>query len=215
MLWYNKSSTLYVTQTIQPQSNEKSYSDAVGRLFTASCLSNPNILDELWQKCTLPSATVNKFQKGRAGHVSQASWLLMDMKEQFRKHLSAFVSTHTSRQVSSGQTLTNLRLDTLSPWNMPVPKQRVTDRGLTLVQHAACAKSGGEKEVCVCDTRAYIFKMMHSGIKESVSVTHYKPDCTKWHGSVFCSQSDPVHLMDAWHFAISSQITQRCATALQ
>lgn len=166
VLWCNKSPTLYVTQTIQPQSNENSYGDAAGRLFTTSCLSDPNLLDELWQKCTLPSATVNKFQKGRAGCVSQASWLLTDMKKQFRKHLSAFTSTHPSRQVSSGQTLTNLRLDTLSPWNMPVPKQWVTDQGLTFVQHAACAERRREKEVCVCDTYAHTYSRV---VSEKVS----------------------------------------------
>lgn len=161
-------------------------------------LSDPNIPDELWQKCTLPSATVNRFQKGRAGHGSQASWLLMDMKERFRKHLSAFASTHTSRQVSSGQTLTNLRLDTLSPWNMPVPKQWVTGQGLTLVQLVQRERRGKGSE-CLRHTCAYTFMMTCTCVKESVSVAHYDPDCSKWHSSVFCSQSDAMLLMDAWH----------------
>lgn len=127
-------------------------------------LSDPNTLDELWQKCTLPSATVNKFQKGQGGLGSQASWLLMDMKEQFRKHLSAFTSIHASRQVSSGQALTNLRLDTLSPWNMPVPRQWVTGQGLTLVLHV---QRGGER------------KRVFARIRSQVDSLRYQRKCPR------------------------------------
>lgn len=171
-------------------------------------LSDPNIPDEPWQKCTLPSATVNKFQNVAAK--LPGSW--WTWKSVFRKHLSAFASPHTSRQVSSGQTLTNLRLDTLSLWNMPVPGQWVTGQGLTLVQEGQ--RVGGWDRVggvCAC-TRT------HSRWRTlvCVSVAHYSSYRREWHSlliSLRCYALDRCAALSQIKFELSAHTSW--AAALQ
>lgn len=196
MLWYNIKPTFHVTQITQPQSNE-SYGEAVGRLCIASCCQIQTFLMNSGRSAHYPLQLSTDFKKAEpdtAAKLPGSWWTWRSGSGSIYQHLRP----HTRRQVSSGQTLTNLRLDTLSPWNMPVPKQWVTGQGLTLVQLVQRERRGKGSE-CLWHTCAYTFMMTCTCVKESVSVAHYDPDCSKWHSSVFCSQSDAMLLMDAWH----------------